>query len=238
MAADAVHRRPAAGESYGECVAVSKTSDATGAYYLLHVPALAETCFLDYPKFGVWPDGYYMSANEFPDGSETSSGAAAIVFERSQMINGGPARYVYFDESAYNPTGFQYIGQLPGDLDGTTTPPAGQPNLFAEVDDPSTIPGTGSDLGFDMRLWKFHVDWTNPANSTFGNAGQPSSTLPVAAFARPQCVYGYGPNCPPQKGGPQGLDALGDRLMFRLAYRQFSALRLAAAQPHRDDRRP
>ena len=37
---------------------------------------------------------------------------------------------------------------------------------------------------------------------------------------RPQCVYGYG-DCVPQKGGPQGLDVLGDRLMFRLAYRNF-----------------
>jgi hypothetical protein len=44
----------------------------------------------------------------------------------------------------------------------------------------------------------------------------------VAAFVRPQCTYGYGPNCAPQEGGPQGLDVLGDRLMFRLAYRQFS----------------
>lgn len=214
---------PATGESYGECVAVSKTSDATGAYYL-YTFLLSPSVFLDYPKFGVWPDGYYMSANEFPDGSETSSGAAAIVFERSQMIKGGPARYVWFDESASNPPGSQYIGQLPGDLDGTTAPPAGQPNLFAEVDDPSTIPvdESGAAGGFTMRLWKYHVDWTNPSSSTFGNAGQPSYQLPVAAFVRPQCTYGYGPNCPPQKGGPQGLDTLGDRLMFRLAYRQFS----------------
>ena len=40
---------------------------------------------------------------------------------------------------------------------------------------------------------------------------------------RPQCVYGYGPNCVPQKGGPQQLDVLGDRLMFRLAYRNFGS---------------
>jgi len=214
---------PAAGEQYGECIAISKTSDATGAYYL-YTFLLSPNVFLDYPKFGVWPDGYYMSANEFPDGSQTSSGAAAIVFERSKMLTGAQARFVYFDESAHNPTGSQYIGQLPGDLDGTKTPPAGQPNLFAEVDDPSTIPvdESGGAGGFTMRLWKFHVDWTNPANSTFGNNGAPSSQLPVAAFVRPQCVYGYGPNCAPQKGGPQGLDVLGDRLMFRLAYRQFA----------------
>ena len=90
--------------------------------------------------------------------------------------------------------------------------------MFAEVDDPASIPPQGSDSGFDLRLWNFHVDWSNPQASTFGNDGQPSSTLPVAPFVRPQCIYGYG-DCALQKGGPQGLDVLGDRLMFRLAYR-------------------
>jgi hypothetical protein len=68
-------------------------------------------------------------------------------------------------------------------------------------------------------MWKFHVDWTNPANSTFGNNGAPDVTQQVAPFVRPQCVYGYG-DCAPQKGGPQQLDVLGDRLMFRMPYRK------------------
>jgi hypothetical protein len=210
---------PAAGEDYGECVAVSQTSDATGAYNLYFFDWGADT-FLDYPHIGVWRDGYYLSANEFPTGQETSSGAAAIALERDKMLAGQPARYVWFDEAAANPVGGQYIGQLPADADGAKLPPAGAPDVFAEFDDPSGIPPTGSDLGFDLRLWKFHVDWADPASSTFGKAGQPSFTLPVAPFVRPQCTYGYG-DCPLQKGGPQGLDALGDRLMFRLAYRNF-----------------
>lgn len=212
--------QPAAGESYAECVAVSTSNDATGTYHLYEFD-WGPDMFLDYPHFGVWPDGYYMSANEFPAGQETSAGAAAIVFERNAMLSGGPARYVWFDESAANPTGFQYIGQLPSAADGSRQPPAGAPNVFAEVDDPSGIPPTSAnDPGFDMRLWNFHVDWSNPAQSTFGVNGQPNAVLPVAPFVRPQCVYGYG-DCALQKGGPQGLDALGDRLMFRLAYRNF-----------------
>src|SRR6266480_64311 len=70
-------------------------------------------------------------------------------------------------------------------------------------------------------FWKFQVDWANPANSTFGINGDPNYKLPVAAFVRPQCVYGYGPNCVVQKGGPQGLDVLGDRLMFRMPIRSY-----------------
>jgi hypothetical protein len=212
--------QPTAGESYAECIAVSTTSDATGTYNLYEFD-WGPDMFLDYPKLGVWRDGYYMSANEFPAGQVTSAGAAAIVFERSAMLAGRPARFVWFDESAANPTGGQYIGQLPGDADGNRLPPAGEPNVFAEVDDPTGIPPTStSDPGFDLRIWKFHVDWSNPQSSTFGNDGQPSSTLPVAPFVRAQCVYGYG-DCALQKDGVQGLDVLGDRLMFRLAYRNY-----------------
>ncbi|MGB2951921.1 MAG: hypothetical protein WBB74_00855 [Gaiellaceae bacterium] len=211
---------PSGNEQYGECIAVSTTSDATGSYYR-YTFLFGSNVFFDYPKIGVWPDGYYMSANEFPSNTVTSAGAGAFAFERSQMLAGKPARFVFFDESLHNPPGGQFIGQLPGDLDGSTLPPKGQPNIFAEVDDPSSIPPTPPDLGFTMRLWKFHVDWANPAGSTFGNDGAPSNELPVAAFVRPQCVYGYGPNCVPQKGGAQELDTLGDRLMFRLPIRNF-----------------
>jgi hypothetical protein len=208
-------------DQYGECIAVSTTSDATGSYYLYEFD-FGTDVFFDYPKIGVWPDGYYMMANEFPTNSETSAGTGVFAFERSKMLAGQPARVVFFDESQHNPTGGQYIGMLPGDLDGSSLPAAGSPNWFAEVDDPTGIPPqSAGDTGFDLRMWAFHVDWTNPANSTFGNNGAPNTTQQVAEFVRPQCVYGYG-DCAPQKGGPQQLDVLGDRLMFRMPYRKLN----------------
>jgi hypothetical protein len=213
---------PTGDEQYGECIAVSTSSDATGSYYLYEF-LFGPDVFFDYPKIGVWPDGYYMMANEFPSSSVTSSGTGVFAFERSKMLQGRTARVVFFDESAHNPPGGQYIGMLPGDLEGARAPAAGAPNWFAEVDDPTGVPPTDpNDNGFDLRLWAFHVDWSNPANSTFGNNGAPSSTLPVALFVRPQCVYGYG-DCAPQAGGAQQLDVLGDRLMFRLPYRNFGS---------------
>src|SRR5918912_2465448 len=72
--------QPAAGEQYGECFAVSTSGDATGSYYLytfLFRQGSPNT-FHDYPHLGVWPDGYYMSTNEFEDGQETSKGAGAF----------------------------------------------------------------------------------------------------------------------------------------------------------------
>jgi hypothetical protein len=166
-----------------------------------------------------------MSANQFGG----SSGAAAIAFERDSMLNGQPARAVYFDESANPPApNFVYFGQLPSDVDGSRPPPVGAPDYFIEVDDPTTLPQTT----FDMRIWKFHVDWTNPSQSTFGDNGAPNYRLPVAPFVRPTCVYGHGPNCVPQKGGVEELDTLGDRLMFRLAYRNLGGGRQALVLNH------
>ena len=46
-----------------ECVAVSQTSDATGAWNRYDFSL--GTNFFDYPKLSVWPDAYYMSMNVF-----------------------------------------------------------------------------------------------------------------------------------------------------------------------------
>src|SRR5438034_4949246 len=104
---------PSGDEHYGECNAVSTSSDATGIYYLYEFLFGSDT-FYDYPKLGVWPDGYYMMANEFPSSSVTSSGTGVFAFERSKMLQGQPARVVFFDESAHNPPGGQYNRMLPG----------------------------------------------------------------------------------------------------------------------------
>ncbi|HEY3231836.1 MAG TPA: carboxypeptidase-like regulatory domain-containing protein, partial [Roseiflexaceae bacterium] len=197
---------------YYQCIAVSKTGDPTGAYYR-YAFKINDTKLNDYPKFGVWPDAYYMTINQFLGNSY--AGAGAIAFERAQMLAGRPARMVYFDLESVD---IHFGGMLPSDLDGPP-PPAGSPNYFAEVDDTSNI-GTND----AMRLWRFHVDWANPANSTFGqtgvNAGQPNNTLNVASFT-PLCPTTS--DCIPQPGTLQKLDAIGDRLMYRLQYRNFGS---------------
>ena len=49
---------------YYEMVAVSQTPDPTGSWYRWEYTF---TDFPDYPKLGVWPDGYYMSVNRFAE---------------------------------------------------------------------------------------------------------------------------------------------------------------------------
>ncbi len=209
---------------FDECVAVSQTGDPTGAYYLYDFRYSA-TIFNDYPHFGVWPDAYYMSVNQFDTTTVNTDfhSAGACAFERTKMIAGDPgARQVCFDESTIDPKdangNYIYGGQLPTDLDGTTPPPAGEPNFFMQFLDSTTA-------GKDKLLeFKFHVDWSNPANSTFGGVGGKPIEIPVADFDSLLCGGDQtveDRDCLPQKDTADGLDSIPDRLMYRLGYRNF-----------------
>src|SRR5258708_3850162 len=74
---------------YTECIAVSTTSDATGAYNR-YAFSFGNTDFPDYPKLGVWPDAYYMSFNSFANGN-SFIGANVCAFDRNAMLAGNPA---------------------------------------------------------------------------------------------------------------------------------------------------
>ncbi|MBA3726848.1 MAG: hypothetical protein H0W86_10440 [Armatimonadetes bacterium] len=184
---------PGGATGYHECIAISKTSDATGEYYVYDFLVGNSTRFQDYPHFGVWPDGYYMATHQFNPTSYV--GAGAFAFEREKMLQGLPAQMVKFTLANESTS---YGGQLPADLDGFTPPPPGAPNYFMEVD--ASTDGLGAAA---LRIWKFHVDWTTPANSTFGvGLGLPDSIIPVTDFQRPNCSLGgqraYIVGCVPQ----------------------------------------
>jgi hypothetical protein len=169
---------------YGECMAVSTTSDPTGSYYLYFFQ-FSTTVFYDYPKLGLWPDGYYLTDNRF---TTTFQGASAIALNRTAMLAGGAAAYLEFQTST------SYGVLMPASLDGSTTPPAGEPEFIAEI-------GTSA-----LHLWKFHVDWTTPGNSTFTGP----ASMPVAAYNQ---LCASTRSCIPQPGTTAGLDGIGDRLM-------------------------
>ncbi|MFH0952774.1 MAG: carboxypeptidase regulatory-like domain-containing protein [Verrucomicrobiota bacterium] len=191
-----------------EVMAVSQTADATGSWYLYDF-VMPNTKMNDYPKLGVWPDGYYMTDNQFQGFSW--AGAGVFVFDRAKMLAGDPtATYQYFDLYGVDPN---FGGLLPSDLDGPP-PPEGAPNCFLMVDDSFVNPADA------MYFWEFHVDWTNSANTTFGNNGSPSFTNAVAAF---DSAFAGGRNNIPQPGTSQKLDALADRLMHRAQYRCFGS---------------
>ena len=199
---------------YYQCIAVSKTGTPTNNPndWYPYTFLVSTSKMNDYPKLGVWPDGYYMSANQFTGGASWG-GAGVWAFDRANMLNGTPATFQYFDIGTID---LNYGGMLPSDLDGMVPPPAGTPNYFAEVDDSTWIGPNDA-----IRLWEFHVDWATPANTTFGLSGNPNAVLDTANFDLLPCVTSGVRTCIPQASDAQKLDAIGDRLMFRLAYRNF-----------------
>lgn len=185
-----------------ECVAVSTTGDATGSYYRYGFHLGSN--FYDYPHLSVWPDGYYMSMNVFNAAGSSYLGPQPFAFDRANMLTGAPATFV----SPVGPLGSTVDPFLPANLDGSTLPPAGAPDTFVG------FPGQSSNPNY--TTYHFHADFTTPANSTF------------TTFANPAAA-GFTSLCPttracvPQLGvsSSSNLDASGDRLMFRLAYRNF-----------------
>ncbi len=179
-----------------QCVAVSTTNDPDGEYWQYEFKT-SDDFFTDYGKIGIWPDAYYMSFNMFGPAGEVQGGAYA--FDRGAMLAGAPAGMIIFD------TGNQ-VGVLPSDLDGPTPPPAGSPNYFMTFDvNPARL-----------LEWEFHVDWTTPENSTFTGPVE----IPAAEFIYPVCDAFRG-QCVPQFETSEKLETLGDRLMYRLVYRNF-----------------
>ena len=194
-----------------ECIAVSQTPDPTGAYYRYEFTMPVDK-MNDYPKFGVWPDGYYMSVNQFNAGTLSWGGAGAAVFERSQMLTGASAQLVYFDQFGVNPN---FGAQLPSDMDGPA-PPGGTPNFFTEWDDSAWIGPNDS-----VRVWEFDVDWVTPANSTFGVAGQPNNIVNTSDVDPNMC--GFARNCIPLPSPGVSVDAISGQVMFRNQYRNFGS---------------
>src|SRR3954453_11874155 len=120
-----------AGSFSHQCVAVSVTGDATGAYYTYDF-LTDGTNFVDYPHIGVWPDGYYMTSHVFNPAGTAIVAARVSVFERDKMILGQGARLVQAD-LAKGGSSFQY-GFLPADLDSITPPPAGEASFVIGPD--------------------------------------------------------------------------------------------------------
>jgi len=189
-----------------QCVAVSATGDPTGAYHRYDF-VVSPGAFNDYPKLGVWPDAYYMSANQY---SKRFDGVIAVAFERDKMIAGQPARFVEFGPlpcAAECPFTLQ-----PSHLAGPA-PVAGTPNTFVMPFDDQLF-GTGAKPD-GYRLWNFHVDWSNIANSTFTALGQ----LDTAAFDSNLCQSNV--HCIPQPSPGERVDSLAAWTMYRAQYHAF-----------------
>lgn len=194
---------------YHECIAVSTTPDPTGSYYVYDYEMPGNE-FPDYPKFGVWPDAYYMTTAQFTNGT-TYNGAGAFAFDRSRMLAGAPdAAYIYFNMPGASYPDISTL--LPSDFDGYTPPPAGRPNTLAYLQ--ATELGAAADA---VRLFDFHADFVVPANSTL--VERTESPVLVAAFDPTTPAGRADIRQPAPATDASALEAITDRLMHRLQYR-------------------
>lgn len=214
------------------CVAISQTSDPTGAYYRYAFRTQADTVdggyfFPDYPKYGVWKDSYVMTTRDF--GFANRYGISVYALEKNKMINGQvKARAVQFFLEADVAAPLEQIGDglLPPDVDGKTKPKSDAPAPIVGTQDD----GAGYGATFDaLNIWELKVLWNSRPSASLTGPIQ----LPVASFDSifpcglvPGSLPPNSRDCLPQPGitnGSQYLDILSyrQRPTHRLAYRNF-----------------
>jgi hypothetical protein len=179
------------------CVAVSKTSDPiTGGFWLYD---FALPAFVSYPRLAVWPDAYYL-------GAEQAGDAFLGAFQRAPMLSGAAAAAQF--RSVLLGDTLQGL-LVPADLDGLRPPAGGAPALYLRHVDGEASTGTDR-----LELYEFDVDFVTPANTTVTGP----TNLAHAAFAS---LCGFSTDCIPQPGTTQRLESWTEYPMWRLQYRNF-----------------
>jgi hypothetical protein len=188
---------------YYFCFGVSQTSNPLGSYwrYAIRADDAAHPWLPDYPKGGVWPDGLYFSANMFDCldsacASATPNGARAYALNLQKMEAG--LALTANDVQAKDAS--SYFTLMPSNVRGAL-PPANTPNYFVSEDQSL----------FRWDVFKFHVDFTTPANSTLTGPTQVS-----------QASYTLAVSSVPEPSPGNNSDTLRDRMMFLNQYRNIS----------------
>ncbi len=177
---------------YYQCVALSTTANAAGTYFR-YAFAVPGGNFGDYPHFGVWTDAYYMMGHAFTSTSGGFVGGLFAAMDRTKMLAGDPtATWQVIQDPTEG-------GHMPADLDGFAPPPTGAPGIFLSVH------------GSGMYVYRMKVDFATPGNTV-------RTKQATMAIAPATGACGGGGTCIPQPSGSP-VDSLGDRLMFRAAYR-------------------
>ncbi|MDQ1306158.1 MAG: LysM peptidoglycan-binding protein [Actinomycetota bacterium] len=177
------------------CFAISQTADPLGSY---HLYSFTTPDFPDYFKVGVWPTGYYVSANE---GSYT-----AYALDRTKMLAGLPA------------TAVRVAGEtnllMPADVDGSAAP-ANSGGLFYTF---KSKDFAAHNVTFDqLQVFRLTPDFTTPANTTFSTI----AAIPIAPFKYTVCGF-FVMECIPQKDTNITVDPVSEWPMQRFAYRKLA----------------
>lgn len=196
------------------CVYVSQTSDpTTGDWFLYEFDSITGQ-IPDYPKYGVWPNAYFLGVNEQ---ITELPGPHQYALDRERMLAGVTARPLQaFIAPKLPGFGFQHI--MPVDWDGIEPPPPDAPGLFirhrdTEIHGPSAMPD--ADI---LELFEFSVNFNSPGSSTFTGP----INIPMAEFDSEFCDLVFS-GCLQQPDSSTRLFALLQPIMWRAQYRNFGS---------------
>ncbi|MCF8368282.1 MAG: hypothetical protein K9G76_04510 [Bacteroidales bacterium] len=189
----------------GFLVAVSQGPDPVSSGWYTYY--FSTNSFPDYPKFSLWSDGYYITANK----NSSSAGSSQVVFaiERDKMLTGDPsAMMIGFPLPSITTSGF--YSPLGFNVNGNEMPPPGNAPIVYMQDD--SWSGVSTD---HLKIWSINVDWDTPGNSSISSP-QIISTTPFDGL-----FDGGSFSNLPQPSGPD-IDALQATIMYMAQYRRFS----------------
>ncbi len=191
------------GNATYQCVALSVSGDPTGAYYVWSY-AYPISAVNDYPKVGVWTDGYHMTFNQFNIAGTAYLGVGILTQDRKKALVGDPtAAAVYFNLGSIDSSSF---GMLPGDIDGYVAPPEGMAEIIGELNSKDQ-----GDIIDGIQMYKWIPNFANPG----------SSSLTVVDSVSLQAFDGRNPSgrSDIEQMGGAALDSIAPRSMHRFAYR-------------------
>lgn len=194
------------GSSNTLCVYISSGDDpvtTTWTRYAFNTPS-----FPDYPKYGVWPDAYYVGANEGP---------AVYALDRAKMLAGVAATLQRKAVPRLNGLGFQMV--VPASVNGMDPPAAGEPGIFVrQNDDERNSPASNDPTKDYIELFTLTADFTTPSNTTLTGPIRIDESEFDTAFSVPS---GFGAIHQPDT--TRLLDPLFEVVMFPFQYRNFGA---------------
>lgn len=142
--------------SYAAGEAPADFTTSNWLYYALPAQTQAPYYLPDQARIGLWPDGYYISADLYDiynNGlNRTTRGVKVWAVNRDDLVN---HTVPFRSKSFHMSEDYGYWGLLPSNLRGDP-PPTGTPNYFVAVAPPNLF-----------MIWQFSVDWLDMDSSTF-----------------------------------------------------------------------
>ena len=198
---------------YQFCVALSKTNDPTGAFYVweFNIGSVDP----DYPKYAIWNNGYYITFQAFGTSNLIAPQEMAVL-ERNRMLKGSPSAGMILANMPSSPTFMGGNNSLPSapkvlDCDASALPPYGTPDYVVFFENKASG-GYSNSIIMDSLI-------VDTAAHTFRIAK--ADSFAVSTFNSYFNNGFFGLNDISQPGYANGVDALDGTFNFRVPYMKF-----------------